>query len=213
MIDVGHLSVTKGGKTIVSDVSLSVREGEKLLLRGPSGCGKSTLLRALLFFEPFRGSIRFRNETVDRTNLAAFRSRISFLGQTLPQFQVSADELLQMPFRYRANRDHRPDEAEKQRLLEALNFNGGILETSFADLSGGERQRLLILQVLLLNKPVAVFDEITSALDRKNIAGAVREITADPRRTVIAVSHQAEWEAAADRVIEMEEGRVLEGTG
>jgi putative ABC transport system ATP-binding protein len=213
LIEAEDLSVRKNGNPILTAIDLRIGEGEKVLVRGESGCGKSTLLRSLMFFERFRGRVAFRGTPVGIENITEYRNGIGYLGQTIPLFQAPVDRVLNIPYGYRANRRIPRHEDRKAKLLAALNFQPDVLDREFSDLSGGEKQRILILQILMMDKAVLFFDEVTAALDQKNIDSAVREITSDSVTTVISISHNREWEGRCTRTIEMDRGRIVSDTG
>lgn len=213
LIEIEDLSVLKNGKEILAHVNLSIGVGEKVLVRGESGGGKSTLMRAILFFERFSGRVLYNQQEVGTNNFSEFRNHIGYVGQTLPGFQDTVDRVLNIPYAYRTNRRLHCDEDRKMSLLKTLNFQKGVLSENYADLSGGEKQRILILQILLVDKPVVFFDEVTAALDPKNIESAVREITANEGKTVISISHNKEWERYCTRVIDMGSGKIISDTG
>lgn len=103
-----------------------------------------------------------------------------------------------------------PEKQQADTLKKIINFNESILNSKFNVLSGGERQRIAVIGVLLLNKPFYIFDEITSALDKKNINSLISLIMEDEERTVISVSHNIEWEKYSTRIIKMENGAIIE---
>ena len=209
MIKIENLSVVKNGKTILRDINLDIDEGEKILITGESGSGKSTLLRSILFFEWFDGRIRFNNEIVDEHNLFRFRVHIGYIGQMIPNLSIKADDFLQLPFGYRSHHRKHIDREKMTSILRKLNFDETVLDADFKNLSGGERQRLMILQVLLIGKPIYLFDEVTAALDKKNLIKAIRAITSDRRRTIVSISHNPEWERYCRRRLEMKNGSII----
>lgn len=208
MIRIDNLRVVKKNKTILGNINLTVNEGDKILLTGESGSGKSTLIKSLLFFEEFSGTISFHGRPIAVDNLVDFRRRVGYVGQLLPTFDQPVQEFIKIPFRYRANRSLKYDPTRLDTLLTRLNFDASVLGKNFSDLSGGERQRILILQALLLDKPVYLLDEITSALDQKNIEEVVALVTGDKEKTVISISHNAEWRRSCSRILEIHNGKI-----
>jgi putative ABC transport system ATP-binding protein len=209
LIEIHDLNVVKKEKPILTDINLTIKTGEKIVIRGESGSGKSTLVKSILFFERFSGSVLFQNRKVGEDNLVEYRSHICYIGQIVPNLDESVRDFFKIPYRYRANRQLEVNQARIRALLPALNFEESVLEKNYRDLSGGEKQRLLIMQTLLLDKPVYIFDEVAASLDEKNVKRAVELITEGKQRTVISISHQTEWEKSSTRVIEMKEGRIV----
>lgn len=210
MIQLEQVSVTKDSTVILKSIDLEIRRGEKVLLKGESGSGKSTLIRSLLFFEYFRGKILFEGKPVTTESLGEYRRRSGYIGQTVPNFSESVRDFLLTPYGFKANRHLEMDEPRLRGLLGALNFDETVLDKNYPELSGGEKQRMMILQVLMLDKPVFFLDEVTSALDKKNISAAVSLITGDKERTVLSISHNEEWEEYCTRVIVMDKGEIRE---
>jgi len=209
MIKLANLTVKKKNKYILNNINLQIQPGEKILLQGESGSGKSTLIKSILFFEEFTGKIYYKGNQVNENNLAEFRKKIVYIGQILPNFSSTVREFLQLPFEYKANQKKRLNRTKMKKLLIALNFNVSILEEKFSNLSGGEKQRCVLLQVLLLDKDIYFFDEITSALDQKNIIKAISLITKSAQKTIISISHNQEWEKYCNRKLELKKGKTI----
>lgn len=213
LIELKEGTVSKNGTAILSGVNLTINKGEKVLLKGESGSGKSTLVKTLLLYEHLEGSLRFNGETVERNNLCQYRREIGYMGQTPPHLDMPVTGFLEMPFGFKSNKSRPRDKEKTLELLRQLNFTGAVLDKNFVDLSGGERQRLLMVQMLLLDKPVYFLDEVTSALDQKNIRAAVSMVCNSPERTVLAIAHNPEWEEFCSRVITMDNGKIVNDTG
>lgn len=209
VIEIRNLSVIQNGKAILSDINFSIGQGEKILVRGESGSGKSTLIKSILFFVRFAGEILFSGQTVGEHNLFDYRSRIGYIGQQTPHLNLKIRDFLRMPFGYRANHPMKPDPNKIAGMLNDLHFDSSVMEKNFNDLSGGEKQRLMILQVMLLEKPVYLFDEVTSALDEKNIESAIGLMTRNRKQTVVSISHNRQWEPLCDRILVIKAGKII----
>ena len=209
MIQSEHLTVVKQDTVILKDIDLSLQQGEKILLKGESGSGKSTLIKALLFFEQFRGRILFNGEPINRQNLGHYRRQCGYIGQTVPNFHDQVRDFLYIPAAFKSNKGLSFDSQKLMALLDQLNFTPAVLDKSFSELSGGEKQRMMILQMLMMQKPVYLLDEVTSALDKKNILAAVSLLTAAPNRTLLSISHNEEWEAYCTRIIRLDQGELV----
>ncbi|MGD2091043.1 MAG: ATP-binding cassette domain-containing protein [Candidatus Aminicenantes bacterium] len=209
MIQLEHVNVIKQDVVILKDINLTIEKGDKILLKGESGSGKSTLIKSLLYFEHFQGRILFNGEAITRKNLCLYRRQSGYISQTVPKFKENVREFLKIPYTFKSNKTLTFDSQKMLELLKKLNFVESILDKNFSELSGGEKQRLLILQMLMLNRPIYLLDEVTSALDKKNIQAAVSLITEDKSRTIVSISHNQEWEDLCSRVMEIDHGKII----
>ena len=209
MIKLEHLKVIKQDTIILKDINLTIQKGDKILLKGESGSGKSTLIKSLLYFEHFQGRILFNGEPITRKNLCHYRHQSGYISQTVPKFNENVRDFIKIPYTFKSNKTLAFDSQKMLELLKKLNFTESILEKNFSELSGGEKQRLLILQMLMLDRPIYLLDEVTSALDKKNIRAAVSLITGDESRTILSISHNQEWEDHCSRLIEIDQGKIV----
>jgi putative ABC transport system ATP-binding protein len=208
LIEFDRVSVRRGGKLILDQVSFDIQKGSKVVFQGRSGAGKTSILLTLTgVLVPETGAVRFDGQTVDHRNVNRLRAAIGFIGQEpLMGADVVRDALL-LPFRFKANRERMPEQAVIHGTLERVNLDPGILDRGTAAISGGEKQRLAIARALLLQKTVLLADEITSALDEES-KQAVLEILGTPDLTILSVSHDRDWASRCDRRLELERGRL-----
>jgi ATP-binding cassette subfamily B protein len=197
------------------DFSLSIRPGERVALVGPSGAGKSTVFRLLLrFYDPQGGRIVFDGVDLRDAALADLRSRMALVAQDSPLFSGTAMENV----RY-GREDATP--AQVRAALRAAQAEGFLaalpegLETEVGErarsLSGGQRQRLAIARALVREAPVLLLDEATSALDAENerlVQSALDQAMSG--RTTLVIAHRLATVLKADRIVVMDEGRVVE---
>jgi len=194
---------------------LSVRSGERVALVGPSGAGKSTVLRlALRFYDPQSGVVRIDGVDVREADPAEVRARIALVAQDAPMFSGSALENLRF-----GREDATVDEliaaaraAEAEAFIAALprGFDTPLGERA-KTLSGGERQRLAIARALARDAPILLLDEATSALDAENERLVQRALhDAMSGRTTLVIAHRLATVLAADRIVVMDAGRVVE---
>ena len=198
--------------------SLTVRPGETVALVGPSGAGKSTVFRLLLrFYDPQAGVVSVDGVDVRAADPVAVRSRFAWVSQEAPLFSGSASENI------RFGRDAATDdevrgaaeEAQALGFVEALpeGFDTPLGERG-KSLSGGQRQRLAIARALVRDAPILLLDEATSALDAENerlVQLALDQAMA--ARTTIVIAHRLATVLRADRIVVMDDGRVVqEGT-
>ncbi len=195
--------------------SLHARPGERVALVGPSGAGKSTVFRLLLrFYDPQGGAVRLDGVALTDADPAEVRARIAFVAQDAPMFSGSAFDNL------RFGREGATDDelraaakaAEAEAFIAALpeGFATPLGERA-KTLSGGQRQRLAIARALVRGAPVLLLDEATSALDAES-ERLVQRALADAMqgRTTLVIAHRLATVLAADRIVVMDEGRVVE---
>ncbi|MCK6473388.1 MAG: ABC transporter ATP-binding protein [Planctomycetes bacterium] len=195
----------------VKDVSLSVFAGEVTVLMGPSGSGKTTLLTMIGgLLDPTEGTLRVceeRLDLMDETQRQHFRRRkVGFIFQNYNLLtSLTAGENVQVALQLRGIEDGDPAE-----LLERVGL-GDKVESFPAQLSGGQRQRVAIARALAGEPPVVLADEPTAALDAfqgRRIMDLIRDRAHKDGTTVLVVTHDPRVREFADRVIEMEDGRL-----
>lgn len=214
--------VDKDGRPIgvLRGIDLLIRPGERVGLVGPSGAGKSTLVNLLLhFYEPARGRILIDGQDIALVTQESLRTQIAMVTQDTSLLHRSIRENI---------RYGRPDatdamiEAAAKR-AEAHDFIIG-LEDWFGrrsydahvgergvKLSGGQRQRVALARVILKDAPILIMDEATSALDSEVEAAIQSQLgPLMEGRTVIAIAHRLSTIARMDRLVVMEEGRIVE---
>ena len=198
--------------------SLTVRPGETVALVGPSGAGKSTVFRLLLrFYDPQSGVVSVDGVDVRAADPVAVRGRFAWVSQEAPLFSGSASENIRFGREDASDGEIRAAAEEAQALgfVEALpeGFDTPLGERG-KSLSGGQRQRMAIARALVRDAPILLLDEATSALDAENerlVQAALDQ--AMQGRTTIVIAHRLATVLRADRIVVMEEGRVVqEGT-
>jgi polar amino acid transport system ATP-binding protein len=196
-------------------VSLDVNEGEVVVVVGPSGSGKTTLLRCMNRLEEYEeGTIIVDGMTLDNTsNINAVRCEVGMVFQAFNLF-AHLTALQNLVLAQCTVRKRSREEAEK--VARALLAKVGIPEKANAhpaQLSGGQQQRVAIARALAMNPKIMLFDEPTSALDPEMIKEVLDVMTslAKEGMTMVVVSHEMGFaRAAADRVIFMDEGLIIE---
>jgi ATP-binding cassette subfamily B protein len=195
--------------------SLQVRPGERVALVGPSGAGKSTVLRLLLrFYDPQSGRVRVDGVDLRDADPAQVRARMALVAQEAPLFSGSAADNV------RFGREDASDAAVREavRAAQAEGFLAALpegLETPVGErarsLSGGQRQRLAIARALVREASILLLDEATSALDAENEQLVQRALDqAMQGRTTLVIAHRLATVLKADRIVVMDEGRVVE---
>ncbi len=200
----------------LNGVSLAVERGQVVVVIGPSGSGKSTLLRCINALEyPDSGRIVVDNIPVTHAsaNINAIRAEVGIVFQQFnlfPHLTVLQNiTLAQQIVRKRSS-------AESQRVAAELLAKVGIPEKAQAypaQLSGGQQQRVAIARALAMNPKIMLFDEPTSALDPEMIKEVLDTmvVLAKEGMTMVVVSHEMGFaRAAAERIVFMDEGRIIE---
>ncbi|MBI5634407.1 MAG: ABC transporter ATP-binding protein [Nitrospirae bacterium] len=201
----------------VESVSLDLRRGELLLLMGPSGSGKTTLLSMMgCILRPTAGEIRIDGTVVDHLQEATLpdirKKHFGFVFQSFNLFpSLTAAENIELLLRMKGH-EKKTLRAEALRLLEKVGLSD---RTDFypADLSGGQKQRIAFARALVGDPPIILADEPTANLDSKRgreVLELLKRHAAEQNKAVAVVSHDPKAEAAADRVIFLEDGRIKE---
>lgn len=202
----------------LTDAALQVVAGELLVVRGPSGSGKTTLLNLLGGLDrPTSGSVWLGDAELtalgEKAVLAARRERIGYVFQTFGLVPVlSAAENVEVPLRLR--RTPPGERAERvAAALDAVGLTGHAAQRPY-ELSGGQQQRVGIARALVAEPEVLLADEPTGQLDSSTAAMVMDLLArvAHERRVAAVVStHDPELMARADRVVELHDGRVVDG--
>ena len=196
-------------------LNLDIKPGETVAVVGPSGAGKTTLFQMLLrFYDPQLGAIRLDGVDIKQLDLHTLRGAIGIVPQDTVIFSADAMENI---------RYGRADASDQEviaaaRMAAAHEFierlpNGykSFLGERGVRLSGGQRQRIAIARALLKNPPLLLLDEATSALDAESerlVQGAL-EVAMEGRTTII-IAHRLATVQRADRIIVMEDGKIVE---
>ncbi len=208
-------SYDSNGVNALSGINLDISAGETIALVGASGSGKSTLANLLpRFYENSEGSIKLDGEDIRDLPLSKLRQYIALVSQDIVLFNdtiksniaygrqdVSTEEIIRA--------------AEKAHAMEFIEKLPAGLNTGIGDkgarLSGGQRQRIALARALLKDSPILILDEATSALDTESeraIQHALDEVRRD--RTCLIIAHRLSTIENADRVIVLEDGRIVE---
>ncbi len=201
-LEIKNLTVEYQGKTVLSNFSLEVRNGEKVSLSGPSGSGKSTLMNCIMgFLQPKKGSIRIHGELLNQTSVWRLRRHLGFVPQE-PQLGTGfVAELLDRPFAYHSNRELKVDEQLKKKLFDIFQMEPAILKKRIRALSGGEKQRAALISSLLLKRSIYLLDEITSALDDINSSRVIDYLDNKEDLTVLFSSHDKRILQSSSRTV------------
>lgn len=211
-IEISDLHVRYDGVAVLRGFGLTVARGEKVTLRGPSGCGKSTVLKCLLgLVLPQSGTVRVGGQQLDGRSVWDVRRQLAYVAQEPDLGQGTAHDALARPLSYRTNAAQQGNLDRLPALCERFLLAPSRLDKDVAELSGGEKQRVALIAALLLERPVLLLDEVTSALDPENRRAVATYLQEADELTVLAVSHDPEWLGAAPRLVDLpgphDEGR------
>ena len=213
--DVSFAYPSRPDMQALKGVSFTVRPGERVALVGPSGAGKSTVLRLLLrFFDPQAGAVLIDGVDMKLADPSEVRARMALVAQDIPLFSGSALDNIRFG-RADADRESaiaaaRAAQAEGFLLALPEGFDTPVGERA-RTLSGGQRQRLAIARALVREAPILLLDEATSALDAEN-EDLVQKVLdgAMTGRTTLVIAHRLATVLRADRILVMDEGRIVE---
>ncbi|MFE4336096.1 ABC transporter ATP-binding protein [Streptomyces sp. NPDC056831] len=200
---------------VLRDLSFTASPGELLVITGPSGAGKSTLAALLLrFYDPDTGNIRLDGVSVDQLPLTYLRRNITLLPQETLVLHDTIEENIGCG---RTDVSHR-DVVEAAKAADAHGFirtlpegYDTVISTGTSRLSGGQLQRIAIARAMLRDAPVLLLDEPTTGLDRmaaQRILAPLRRLAEG--RTTIVITHDLALAADADRILVLDEGRLVE---
>lgn len=215
-VEISGLSKWFGAFQVLKDVSLTVRNGERIVICGPSGSGKSTLIRCINHLESHQEGKLIVNGvelTAGMRNLPALRRDI---GMVFQQFNLFPHLTVVQNCTLALTRVKKMDKAEAQEIAMRNLEKVRIPEQADkypAQLSGGQQQRVAIARALCMAPKIMLFDEPTSALDPEMIKEVLDVMTrlAKDGMTMICVTHEMGFaREVADRIIFMDQGEIVE---
>jgi ATP-binding cassette, subfamily B, bacterial len=213
--DVRFAYPTRSQVAALDGVSFAVRQGEKLAIVGPSGAGKSTIFQLILrYYDPTGGRISFDGVRLAELDPTELRARIALVPQESVMFATSVRDNI---------RFGRPDASDAEIVQAAEHAHAGTFIAALPQgfdtpvgergvtLSGGQRQRIAIARAILRDAPLLLLDEATSSLDAASetqIAAALAQLMLE--RTTIVIAHRLATVLSCDRILVMDEGRIVE---
>jgi len=206
------LTKSFGNKEVLRGVSATFRYGEMTAILGQSGSGKTTLLNILgLLDNHYGGSISIHGELISkkRDNADARNRHIGFVFQSffLVDYLSVRDNIL-LPRRYA---EKNAPVLDIDKLADSLGI-ASLLDQKAATLSGGEKQRVALARSLSLHPDILICDEPTGNLDHDNAMVVLKELQmAKKDKAVIIVTHSEDVAAGCDRLLRLQEGRIVHG--
>ncbi|AML50888.1 ABC transporter ATP-binding protein [Falsihalocynthiibacter arcticus] len=210
-----------GGKTGgISKTNLTIRAGEKLGIVGASGAGKSTLVSLLLrLYDPEKGRVLIDGQDLSKVTQKSLRRQIGMVTQETAMFNRSAMDNI-MYGKPDAGEHEVVDAAQRAEahgfIQDLVDYKGregygAFLGERGVKLSGGQRQRVALARAILKDAPILVLDEATSALDSE-VEAAIQTALENVMegKTVLAIAHRLSTIAKMDRIIVLDQGRVVE---
>jgi len=216
--DIKFVNVTFGyepGFPVLKNISFTIKPKEKVAIVGKNGAGKTTIAKLLLrFYDVNDGEILIGNTNIKDIDLKWLREKISYLSQE--------PEIFDNTIRYNISYGNpNINEIEIIKVCKIVNIHDDIIKLPFAydtpageegiKLSGGQKQKIAITRNIIKNPDIFIFDELTSNIDaksRENIFSAILNISKD--KTLIYISHNLSEILNMDRVIVIEDGRIVE---
>lgn len=209
---ISNLHYQLGKKTLLQDVSLTMKKGERVALIGPNGCGKSTLLRLICGLnKATSGYIALDNIAVQHYPRRALAQQLSFVQQ-----KATTEELVKAEDAVALGRTPWIKAFERWSIVHQSHVDQALEKVSMTHkrdqhwhtLSGGEQQRLHIARALAQDTPFIVMDEPTNHLDIKQQM-VVLSLIENIQRTMLVAVHDLNHALRFDRIIAMKEGRVI----
>ncbi|HNQ12722.1 MAG TPA: ABC transporter ATP-binding protein [Bacteroidia bacterium] len=202
---------------VLDDISFKVKQGEFMALVGKSGCGKSTLLYVLSTLDTdYSGNLKIANNDLyqwTQSELSAFRNQnIGFVFQfhyLLPEF--SCLENVMIPALKLARKSKNEIEHDAMNKLKILGIDDQALKPAHK-LSGGQQQRVAIARALINEPSIIMCDEPTGNLDTYNtdlVFDIFKMLTHELKQSIIAVTHDNDFSARCDRIVEMADGKII----
>jgi len=210
-----HVEFAYGEKTVIKDVSLTVKAGQLVALVGRSGSGKTTLTNLLLrFYDPQKGVVRIGGLDIRDVSTRDLRGQIAVVTQETILF----DDTIRNNISFGRSGASEVDIVSAAKHAHAHEFimekpegYDAVIGEKGVNLSGGQRQRLAIARAVIKNAPILILDEATSALDTESeraVQSALDELMKG--RTTLCIAHRLSTILHADLIVVMDQGRIVE---
>ena len=219
LLEVKNLGISFGGLRAVDGFNITIEKGQLYGLIGPNGAGKTTLIKLLCrLYEPTEGTITINGQKLNkirRRQTPKFRRKI---GVVFQDFRLLKDRNVYENVAFAQRIVQTPSKEIKKNVPSILSTVGlaGKYKARPKQLSGGEQQRVALARALVNNPPILLADEPTGNLDSKtsqDVLGLLKVTGRKFKQTIVMITHNEEIAQMADRIIRIEDGRILAGGG
>lgn len=214
-IEFDDLSYKYGfGRDTLTDINLTIKQGDKVSLVGVSGSGKTTLAKMIVnFFEPYKGHISINRQDIKNIDKKVLRRHINYLPQQAYIFNGSILENLTLGGNNMISQEdilRACELAEIRQDIERMPMGYQTQLSDGAGLSGGQKQRIALARALLTKSPVLILDEATSGLDVLTEKKVIDNLMSLTDKTILFVAHRLSIAERTNRVIVLDQGKIIE---
>lgn len=214
-IEFDDLSYKYGfGRDTLTDINLTIKQGDKVSLVGVSGSGKTTLAKMIVnFFEPYKGHISINHQDIKNIDKKILRRHINYLPQQAYIFNGSILENLTLGGNNMISQEDILKACELAEIRQDIERMPMGYQTQLSDgagLSGGQKQRIALARALLTKSPVLILDEATSGLDVLTEKKVIDNLMSLTDKTILFVAHRLSIAERTNRVIVLDQGKIIE---
>jgi len=214
-IEFDNLSYKYGfGRDTLTDINLTIKQGDKVSLVGVSGSGKTTLAKMIVnFFEPYKGHISINHQDIKNIDKKILRRHINYLPQQAYIFNGSILENLTLGGNNMISQEDILKACELAEIRQDIERMPMGYQTQLSDgagLSGGQKQRIALARALLTKAPVLILDEATSGLDVLTEKKVIDNLMSLTDKTILFVAHRLSIAERTNRVIVLDQGKIIE---
>lgn len=214
-IEFDDLSYKYGfGRDTLTDINLTIKQGDKVSLVGVSGSGKTTLAKMIVnFFEPYKGHISINHQDIKNIDKKVLRRHINYLPQQAYIFNGSILENLTLGGNHMISQEdilRACELAEIRQDIERMPMGYQTQLSDGAGLSGGQKQRIALARALLTKSPVLILDEATSGLDVLTEKKVIDNLMSLTDKTILFVAHRLSIAERTNRVIVLDQRKIIE---
>ena len=214
-IEFDDLSYKYGfGRDTLTDINLTIKQGDKVSLVGVSGSGKTTLAKMIVnFFDPYKGQITINHQDIKNIDKKILRRHINYLPQQAYIFNGSILENLTLGGNSMISQEDILKACELAEIRQDIERMPMGYQTQLSDgagLSGGQKQRIALARALLTKAPVLILDEATSGLDVLTEKKVIDNLMSLTDKTILFVAHRLSIAERTNRVIVLDQGKIIE---
>ena len=214
-IEFDDLSYKYGfGRDTLTDINLTIKQGDKVSLVGVSGSGKTTLAKMIVnFFDPYKGHISINHQDIKNIDKKVLRRHINYLPQQAYIFNGSILENLTLGGNNMISQEDILKACELAEIRQDIERMPMGYQTQLSDgsgLSGGQKQRIALARALLTKAPVLILDEATSGLDVLTEKKVIDNLMSLTDKTILFVAHRLSIAERTNRVIVLDQGKIIE---